>query len=177
MEPITLQNSRHSGLIASVLVLLRMRLILIVGGFRRATWRGRAGYLLLVVLILVGMGFAFYLIWQLLKLIRSPEINLLLGDLGPITAALPGFVVTAAFVGLFLTSFGFLLQALYLAGDMDFLLSSPVPIRAVFLAKLCTSFRVAGLVRLGICRCVPVAVLSFSPAGVGSRGIRCSRSS
>jgi hypothetical protein len=113
-----------------------MRLILIVGGFRRATWRGRAGYLLLVVLILVGMGFAFYLIWQLLKLIRSPEINLLLGDLGPITAALPGFVVTAAFVGLFLTSFGFLLQALYLAGDMDFLLSSPVPIRAVFLAKM-----------------------------------------
>ena len=29
-----------------------------------------------------------------------------------------------------------LLQALYLSGDMDFLLSSPVPIRAVFVTKL-----------------------------------------
>ena len=35
-----------------------------------------------------------------------------------------------------LTSFGVLLQAMYLAGDMDFLLATPVPIRAVFIAKL-----------------------------------------
>ncbi|OGO74088.1 MAG: hypothetical protein A3K45_08525, partial [Chloroflexi bacterium RIFOXYC12_FULL_59_14] len=40
------------------------------------------------------------------------------------------------FVGILVTSFGVLLQALYLSGDMDFLLSSPVPIRAVFVAKL-----------------------------------------
>jgi hypothetical protein len=35
-----------------------------------------------------------------------------------------------------LTSFGVLLQALYLSGDMDFLLATPVPIRAVFITKM-----------------------------------------
>jgi ABC-2 type transport system permease protein len=44
-------------------------------------------------------------------------------------------VVTIAFVAILITSFGLLLQALYLAGDMDFLLSSPLPMRAVFLSK------------------------------------------
>ncbi len=136
MEPMTHKSNPYAPVYQSVIVLLRMRLLLSAGGFRRATWRARFGYLFLLVIILVGMGFAFYLSWQLLKFIRSPEINSIMGDLGSISSALPGFVVTAAFVGLFLTSFGFLLQALYLAGDMDFLLSSPIPIRAVFLAKL-----------------------------------------
>ena len=45
-------------------------------------------------------------------------------------------ILSALFVGTLLTSFGVLLQAMYLAGDMDFLLASPVPIRAVFIAKL-----------------------------------------
>ena len=45
-------------------------------------------------------------------------------------------VVSMAFLGILITSFGVLLQALYLAGDMDFLLSHPVPIRAVFITKL-----------------------------------------
>lgn len=136
METMTHTHNQTGTILRSVFVLLRMRLVLAVGGFRRSTWRGRIGYLFLFVIIVVGMGFAFYLSWQLLKFIRSPEINTIMGDLGSISSALPGFVVTAAFVGLFLTSFGFLLQALYLAGDMDFLLSSPIPIRAVFLAKL-----------------------------------------
>jgi hypothetical protein len=39
-------------------------------------------------------------------------------------------------LGILLTSFGVLLQALYLANDMDFLLAAPIPIRAVFIAKL-----------------------------------------
>ena len=45
-------------------------------------------------------------------------------------------ILSALFIGTLLTSFGVLLQALYLSGDMDFLLSTPVPIRAVFIAKL-----------------------------------------
>jgi ABC-2 type transport system permease protein len=51
-------------------------------------------------------------------------------------ASIPVLVVTIAFFAILITSFGLLLQALYLAGDMDFLLSSPLPIRAVFLSKL-----------------------------------------
>ena len=50
--------------------------------------------------------------------------------------SLPVLMLSGAFLGILLTSFGVLLQALYLAGDMDFLLSTPVPIRAVFMAKL-----------------------------------------
>jgi ABC-2 type transport system permease protein len=50
--------------------------------------------------------------------------------------AVPMLAVSAAFLGILVTSFGVLLQALYLSGDMDFLLSAPVPIRAVFITKL-----------------------------------------
>ncbi len=56
--------------------------------------------------------------------------------MGHILEAMPSLIVSAAFFGILLTSFGVLLQGLYLAGDMDFLLSSPIPIRSVFLAKL-----------------------------------------
>ena len=45
-------------------------------------------------------------------------------------------ILAALFLGILFTSFGVLLQALYLSGDMDFLLTSPVPIRAVFVTKL-----------------------------------------
>jgi ABC-2 type transport system permease protein len=45
-------------------------------------------------------------------------------------------IFAALFLGILFSSFGVLLQALYLSGDMDFLLTSPVPIRAVFTTKL-----------------------------------------
>jgi hypothetical protein len=44
--------------------------------------------------------------------------------------------LSALFLGTLLTSFGVLLQAFYLSGDMEFLLASPIPIRSVFIAKL-----------------------------------------
>ena len=47
-----------------------------------------------------------------------------------------------------------LLQALYLSGDMDFLLSAPVPIRAVFVTKLLQAI----LPNFGL-------ILLFAPAG------------
>jgi hypothetical protein len=48
----------------------------------------------------------------------------------------PVLVFVLVFLGILFSSFGVLLQALYLSGDMDFLLTSPVPIRAVFVTKL-----------------------------------------
>ena len=54
----------------------------------------------------------------------------------PFLEAVPVLILTELFLGILLTSFGVLLQALYLSGDMDFLLAAPVPIRAVFIAKL-----------------------------------------
>ena len=54
----------------------------------------------------------------------------------PFLESIPSMLVSIAAIGILLTSFGVLLQALYLAGDMDFLMSAPLPIRAVFIAKL-----------------------------------------
>jgi len=59
-----------------------------------------------------------------------------MGDFRPMLDSIPGLILGGAFFGIMITSFGVLLQALYLAGDMDFLLSAPVPIRAVFISKL-----------------------------------------
>lgn len=120
----------------SVWKLLRLRLVIWFGGFRRAKLRNKIGIIALVLLALGGLGLAFFLSWLLLGFLRSPELAQIAGDLQVLLETIPVLVVAAAFFGVLLTSFGLLLQALYLAGDMDFLLSTPVPIRAVFLAKL-----------------------------------------
>jgi ABC-2 type transport system permease protein len=72
----------------------------------------------------------------LLDILQSPESVQLTGALSTLIEMAPQLVFSAAFLGILLTSFGVLLQALYLSGDMDFLISIPIPIRAVFIAKL-----------------------------------------
>ncbi len=120
----------------SVWKLLRLRLVIWYGAFRRARLRRKLGIIFLVLLTIGGLAFAFVLSWLLLGFLRSPELAQVAGDLQILLDSIPVLIVAAAFFGVLLTSFGLLLQALYLAGDMDFLLSTPVPIRAVFLAKL-----------------------------------------
>jgi hypothetical protein len=116
--------------------LLRLRILIFINGFRRTKLRGKIMIILAVVLILIFLGFIFFISWTLLRFFRSPELVSQLGDINPLLESVPALIVSGTFIGILLTSFGVLLQALYLAGDMDFLLSTPVPIRAVFLAKL-----------------------------------------
>jgi ABC-2 type transport system permease protein len=116
--------------------LLRLRILIFVSGFRRAKLRAKIVMILAVVLIVIFLGFIFFLSWTLLRFFRSPMLVTLLGDINPVLESVPVLIVTGTFIGILLTSFGVLLQALYLAGDMDFLLSAPVPIRAVFLSKM-----------------------------------------
>jgi len=116
--------------------LLRLRILIAASGFRRAKLRTKIVMILAVVLILIFLGFIFFLSWSLLRFFQSPELVTLLGDIKPVLESVPVLIVSGAFIGILITSFGVLLQALYLAGDMDFLLSAPVPIRAVFLSKL-----------------------------------------
>jgi len=59
-----------------------------------------------------------------------------MGEFPALFDSVPMAILTATFIGILLTSFGVLLQALYLAGDMEFLMSVPIPIRAVFIAKM-----------------------------------------
>ena len=117
--------------------LLHMRLRIAYNSFRRARLGRKIGTLILYGAIL---GFGYFIFWLskvLLDFVRSPEVARYSGmDFTAIVASIPGVILSALFLVTLLTSFGVLLQALYLSGDMDFLLSTPVPIRAVFIAKL-----------------------------------------
>jgi ABC-2 type transport system permease protein len=117
--------------------LLRLRLRIMFNSFRRAKLGGKIGLVILYTLLL-GFGvFVFWLSKVLLDFVRSPDMARYIGmDFTSVLVSIPALILSALFVGTLLTSFGVLLQALYLAGDMDFLIASPVPIRAVFVAKL-----------------------------------------
>ena len=129
--------SAEAGILPSVWKLLVLRLRITYNGFRHAKLGNKIRIIFVWVLLL---GFAYFILstsrW-LLGLMRSPEFVQYAGvDLRGILASIPALTLTALFIGTLLTSFGVLLQALYLSGDMDFLLATPVPIRAVFIAKL-----------------------------------------
>lgn len=127
---------REPGLWASVWKLLRLRLLIQINGFRRAKLRAKIALIFGAFGVLVLAGFALFLSVTLLHFLRSPELAQYTGDLSAMLEAFPVMLVSASAVGILVTGFGVLLQALYLAGDMDFLMSAPIPIRAVFIAKL-----------------------------------------
>ncbi len=124
--------------------LLRLQWQIFLSGLRHARLRRKIGYIFFALFILAVLVGAFVGSWFLLGFLRSPELADALRsmeeaqaiDPAAFLAGVPVVLMSAAFLGILLTSFGVLLQALYLAGDMDFLLSAPVPIRAVFVAKL-----------------------------------------
>lgn len=123
------------GLFHYVWKLLRLRLVIFISGFRRAKIRRKIGMAVVGLLILAFAGFLFWLSWTLLDLLRSPLVGKYI-DPGLLLDSMPASIVSLAVVTILLTNFGVLLQALYLAGDMEFLLSAPLPMRAVFLTKL-----------------------------------------
>ncbi len=118
-------------------MLLRLRVRIAVNGLRRSKGRARVGAV--IVGLLLG-AFALFLLamsWLLLSFLQSPDLGRSLSvDPARVAAAIPVLVLTGLFVVVLLMSFGSLLQALYLVGDMDFLLAAPVPIRAVFISKV-----------------------------------------
>lgn len=117
--------------------LLVLRVRITINEFRHAKLRRKIGILFLWLLIL---GFAVFLLVMsklILGFLVSPDLaQYVQMDVLPLMRMIPALTFTVLFMGILLTSFGVLLQALYLSGDMDFLLASPVPIRAVFVAKL-----------------------------------------
>lgn len=124
------------GVWPAVFTLLRLRALILVRGFRRSTPRRKFGMIFLLIIVIALLAGLFALSWLVLGWIRSPEFADLGVDIGPFTHSLPALVLGGVFLGILFTSFGVLLQALYLAGDMDFLLSAPIPHRAVFVSKL-----------------------------------------
>jgi hypothetical protein len=116
--------------------LLRLQLLITLGSFRRAKLGRKLAIIFGVVGVLVFLGFVTFLSFMMLRFLLSPELTQFTGEVRPLLESVPVSVVSASFFGILVTSFGLLLQALYLAGDMDFLLSAPVQIRAVFISKL-----------------------------------------
>jgi ABC-2 type transport system permease protein len=124
------------GFWPSVWKLLRLRLLIFLTGFRKAKTSRKIGMIFLGLLILGMAAFIFTVSWLILRFISSAQFAAIIGDVRPVMESMPTLVLSGAFIGILFTSFGVLLQALYLSGDMDFLLTVPIPIRAVFFSKL-----------------------------------------
>ena len=116
--------------------LLRLQLLLWFNGFRRGKTRARIARIVGGAALAGLMVMTFFISRVVLGVIRSEEFLRLLPNMPDLTQSIPVMLMGVAFLTILLTSFGLLLQALYLSGDMDFLLAAPVPIRAVFLSKL-----------------------------------------
>lgn len=132
----TLSTAAFPGLAAATWKLLGLRLRIWINGFRRARRRGQILRVVAVIALAGLMLFVFYLSREVLGFLTSPHFAVAVPDAEAFVDGLPVLVMGGAFLGILLTSFGVLLQSLYLAGDMDFLLAAPIPIRAVFLTKL-----------------------------------------
>lgn len=143
---------RIPGLWPSVARLLGLRVMIFMNGIRRAKKGQKIRMAILIVALLAFIGFLAYLSMQFLRFIRRPELIEIGDQIAPLLQRVPELIFTATFFGILITSFGVLLQALYLAGDMDFLLARPIPIRAVFVAKMLQAivpnFLLIGLVAL-----------------------------
>src|SRR5215218_9876640 len=129
-------------------VLVRARLLIA----RNTFWRGKIGRKVLLIALAVGLVFAAYGIYWLMRSavswINSPRFAAALADaasanidlnipsdVGPYLLALPSLVLFFALILMILTSFTTVLSSLYLSGDLDMLLVAPVPMRAVFIVK------------------------------------------
>ncbi len=130
-------SAPSADLLPAVWKLLRLRLQLSWNSFKHAKVVKKIFIILGYLLVLAFAGGITAGSWLLLRFLRSPNLQQYLTvDVSTFLQAVPALIFALLFASILLTSFGVLLQALYLSGDMDFLLASPVPIRAVFIAKL-----------------------------------------
>jgi ABC-2 type transport system permease protein len=133
----TLAQARSEpGLWLNVWKLLRIRLQISWNSFVRGKIGAKIGTIVVVLVIIGIMVGVFIGSNALLNFIHSAEFTQIFGDPTKIINLVPSFVISIATLFTFFTSFGVLLQALYLANDMEFLLTTPIPIRAVFLSKM-----------------------------------------
>src|SRR3972149_1304792 len=78
--------------------LLRLRWVIFASGFRRGKLWHKIGTIILGLLAVSGMAFAFVLSWLLLRFLRSPELAQYFGDTRSLLASIPVAVVTATSV-------------------------------------------------------------------------------
>ena len=142
--------------------LLRLRWRISWNSFHRSRTIKKIVTILGLLALAALAGIVFWLSWKMVSVLHMPELVQYVGDINKFINTIPVLIFTVFFLGILLTSFGVLLQALYLSGDMDFLLAAPVPIRAVFIAKLLQAI----LPNLGLSALLGLPVLyGFGAAG------------
>jgi ABC-2 type transport system permease protein len=181
-------GSLSDNLLVYVHKLIRLRWLTFTSGFKRSKPLHKAltiGLGLLVLGVFIG---TFLLTGSLLRALNSPMV--IQSGINPaqILNSVPGVIISVIFLLIMIASFRLLLQALYLSNDMDFLVSAPIPIRAVFLSKLLESvfpnfilvlaLGLPVLLSLGVegryhllyypLVLLVLAVLSFAAAGISS---------
>jgi hypothetical protein len=124
------------AILPAVWKLMRLRWRITLNNFRRSKLISKIFTILALLGLMTIVGFVFWFSMQLVRFLRSPEFVQLVDNPTTLLNAVPALFFTILFLGILLTSFGLLLQALYLAADMDFLLAAPIPIRSVFITKL-----------------------------------------
>jgi ABC-2 type transport system permease protein len=116
--------------------LIHLRQVTLFSRFKRASPLIKAVDIGLALLI-VGVAMGCYLLSNaILSELNSPLIVESGFDTVALLNSIPALVAAVVFLLSMMASFRVLLQALYLARDMDFLVAAPIPIRAVFLTKL-----------------------------------------
>jgi ABC-2 type transport system permease protein len=188
----TVQNMtlfhKPNSLWAYVSKLIHLRQVTLVSGFKRAKPLIKAVDMGLII-ITIGVAVGCYLLSKAILHELDAAIVLESGvNQAILLDAVLVLMVTGVFILTLMTSFRVLLQALYLARDMDFLVSAPIPVKAVFITKLSEAilpnlilvlvFGLPMLVSLGVVRGFSIAYyfllllvlvfLSFGAAGVAS---------
>jgi len=163
--------------------LLRARWRITWNNIWRASRRRKIGYFFAALGLTVFAVVLAVVSWGILAILRRPQVaQFVTPDL---IRSIPVLFTSATFLAGLLTNFGVLLQTLYLAGDMEFLLAAPIPPRAVFVAKLIQAvlpnflfmclFNLPALIGLGIAQgysilyflMTPVTLVLLMLAGAG----------
>jgi hypothetical protein len=130
-------HSPDARVLPAVWKLSVLRLRITWNGFRHAKLKKKIGTIFVWLMLLGFAVIIFSMSLFMLGLTRSPEFRQYVGvDLQIVLTSIPALTLTILFTATLLTTFGVSLQTMYLSGDMDFLLATPVPIRAVFIAKM-----------------------------------------
>jgi len=133
----SVQAFKEPGVMAAAGKLLRMRAQVSWNDFKRAKIGRKIGTGFLALGALALLVFMFFFSKLILDAMQSPQFASAMGVNGePFLRAIPTLVITAGTLAILMTSFGTMLQALYLSTDMDFLMSAPIPMRSIFISKL-----------------------------------------
>jgi ABC-2 type transport system permease protein len=131
----SLAETRRASVASLTWKLLWLRARIFWSTLRHGTRRRKIGTAALALLALALFGGVFWASLALLTFLRSPRLEQL-PQITQLLEALPTLMLSGAFLMILVTSFGVLLQSLYLARDMEFLVAAPIPVRAVFLSKM-----------------------------------------